>query len=151
LLFISILKILACDLAIVLTKTQKNTFIMKNSKNNKKRHISNIILTVLLTITSFAFITTEYKQNIALEKSLGYTYEQAEITADLIEAIYAEEEEAIILPSKKMVEIYDANDALLFQGSKVDWDNNTSDQLTIMKRKAEFFFESDGTEIYKVF
>jgi len=48
-------------------------------------------------------------------------------------------------------EVYDSKDHLIFTGSQKQWDDKNNKQLISMKRKAEFLFDSDGTNIYKIF
>ncbi len=48
-------------------------------------------------------------------------------------------------------EIYDADDNLIFSGTAAQWENETNVELSKMKRKSDFLFESNGTQVYKVF
>ena len=126
---------------------------MNSLTNNKKliRNISKLGLAVLVMIVSFSAINKEYKENTTKIETLSYLEEEELIAEDLIEALYAEEETDIIdLQIENTVEIYDANDVKVFEGSKAQWEN-AGESLAPLKRKAELLFESEGTEVYKVF
>lgn len=48
-------------------------------------------------------------------------------------------------------EIYDAKDNLMYSVTEKEWADESNDELSKIKRKSEFLFESSGTKIYKVF
>jgi len=56
---------------------------------------------------------------------------------------------AVSIPA--VFEVYGPNDEILFSGSKAQWNDEANMKLVMLKRKAEFLFDTDGTQIYKIF
>ena len=61
------------------------------------------------------------------------------------------EEEIISENTMPNVEVYDANDQLIYTGSQMQWEEGQNKATTAIKRKAELLFELGSTTVYKVF
>lgn len=85
-------------------------------------------------------VIKEQRRNAQLMEELGnlYSTNQGEDLLDM----------EIETPA---YEIYDADDNLIFSGTSDQWENENNNELSQMKRKSDFLFESNGTQIYKVF
>ncbi len=86
------------------------------------------------------------KMTISVEDSLTVEELLVEINSfDLLEEL------EFSVNNAPKFQVFDANDKLLFSGNQKQWGNHKNKELVMIKRKAEYLFESDGTQIYKIF
>ncbi len=123
------------------TTTQNNSSIGKS--------LIAMMLIVLFTATSaFAFSSN----NASDPKDKKTTTEDSVEMEELVTEVFEIEELDFAVEKKESaLQVMDAHDNVIFSGSKIDWENQKDRKLVIMKRKAEFLFELNGTQIYKVF
>lgn len=127
---------------------------MKTQTQNNFSKTKSLLLILLI---SFTVVTTSLASNNTDgdKKKVEKTTEADSIMAEeLIDELYEIEElefdflEELASPE---FQVMNSQDQLIFSGSKKEWDNKNNRELVVMKRKAEFLFESNGTKIYKVF
>lgn len=111
-----------------------------------------VMMYISLAIVTSSFSTNNNEGN--KKKAENATKTDSVMTEELIDEIYETEELAFDFLEElesPAFQVMNSDDQLIFSGSKKEWENQQNRELIIMKRKAEFLFESNGTKIYKVF
>ena len=124
---------------------------MKNLRNNiaKLLKLSTSFTLLLLLTLSAAYASPLNDGEKGKEKvNAKDSVLMEELIADLE---WEEELDIPTITNAESFKVYDANDDVIFSGTKKQWENKKDRNLTMIKRKAEFLFESLGTKIYKVF
>ena len=103
-------------------------------------------LSIITFSTSNAIGIDEGKDS---KKENTESVESAEMISELLASLESEELAFDEVTPQDNIQIFNANDEVLFDGSE----NTMKDdpKLVVMKRKAEFLFESNGTKVYKIF
>ncbi|MEL6560292.1 MAG: hypothetical protein AAFQ94_19035 [Bacteroidota bacterium] len=123
-----------------------------------KRTVITLILAVVVMAGSVSAISKSKSKNAdaseteLAEEAIREQRKNAELLEELSNLYNIEqddfEEIDLELPA---YEIYDAEDNLVYSATEKQWADESNDELSKMKRKSEFLFESSGTKIYKVF
>ena len=125
---------------------------MKKSNNNFKQIFRTVTFAVLVMLVAVIKLSATENNGDSLKAKKEVSKEETMMIQDLLIALEEIDELDNSLPeTAPTVEVYGANDELLFSGTQANWDaQNTTAQIAL-KRKAELLFEVDGTSIYKVF
>ncbi|MEL7145145.1 MAG: hypothetical protein AAFO69_02155 [Bacteroidota bacterium] len=124
---------------------------MKTYNNTKNiiKTTSTFAIAFCLTIAS-VFAGTTHGDSVKIDSKVNK--EEAVVIEDILaEFEKAAEMEQLIEIAEETFEIYDQNDQLVFSGSKAQWEDEQNTNVTALKRKAEFLFEMEGANVYKVF
>lgn len=124
---------------------------MKTYNNTK-----NIIKTAGAFALAFCLTFTSVFAGTGTGDSTKATTKVSKEEAVVIEDILAEFEKAaemdqLIEISEVTFEVYNQNDQLVFSGSQTQWEDEQNTDVVALKRKAEFLFEMEGANVYKVF
>ena len=124
---------------------------MKTYNNTKNiiKSASIFALAFCITVAS-AFAGTNNGDSLKVD-SKANTEEALVIEDILAEFEKAAEMDELIEISEVSFEVYDQNDQLVFSGTQTQWDDEQNTPVVSLKRKAEFLFETEGTNVYKVF
>jgi len=135
---------------------------MKTLKTQKskgtKRTIFSLMLAALVMAGSVSAISSSNRKSSAssntemVEELIREQRKNAQLIEELSNLYNSPSEELeemdLLFPA---YEIYDVDDNLIFSGTVEQWENDSNEKLSQMKRKSDFLFESNGTQIYKVF
>ncbi len=119
-------------------KTQNN--------NNRKSFFTALAVIGLMTITSLS-------ASAEPEKELNKSVDSVTISEILVELEDVDLSMADIetMASSQSIEIYNAQDQLVFSGTSQEYENMKNPADILLKRKADFLFESGNTKVYKIF
>lgn len=123
-------------------KTQDNNTFNKIAKSFTAFALATIIAIAPAFANGNKGKSTE---KISVEDSL--MIEELQIAFDLED----EMEQLNTQSNTPQFQVFDSNDKLVFSGSKKEWNNNSNKKLAMLKRKAEFLFDTDGTQVYRIF
>jgi len=122
------------------------------TQNNSFRLFKGMVMLLLITFaTTGNILANEDGDGKSSENEKIESAESAEMIDELLETLEAEELDFSLNANEDAFQVFDKNDEVLFSGSKTEWENKSNKNLIMMKRKAEFLFESNGTKVYKVF
>ena len=135
---------------------------MKTLKTQKTKGIKRTVFTLMLAaivmagsvsaISSSKRKSSKDANTELAEESIREQRKNAQLIEELSNLYNSPSEELaeidFVVPE---YEIYDADDNLIFSGSADQWENESNEKLSQMKRKSDFLFETNGTNIYKVF
>ncbi|MEL6560752.1 MAG: hypothetical protein AAFQ94_21340 [Bacteroidota bacterium] len=122
---------------------------MKTQNQNNKVVKSILMLLFLSVITFSTSNAIGIDDGKSSKKESTETVESTELINELLESLETEELVFNEVTPQDNIQIFNANDEVLFDGSESEMKNDQ--KLVVIKRKAEFLFESNGTKIYKVF
>ena len=122
------------------------------TQNNNSGFLKSAFMILAFTIiTAGNCIALNGHDEKDSKKETIESVENAEMIDELLKTLEAEEFDFSTTDQENSFQIFDKNDEVLFSGSEKEWKNQNHKELVIMKRKAEFLFETNGTKIYKVF
>lgn len=119
----------------------------QNNSGTGKSLMALLLILLFTSSSAFALNNNDSKNPKVKTKT-----EESVDTEELMTEIFEIEELDFATENlESAFQVMDAQDKLIFSGSKKEWENKENKKLITMKRKAEFLFESNGTQIYKVF
>ena len=128
----------------------QNNKIMKTVKNTSAKifkAFTALTLAAIITIAPAMANGNKDKNNEKLSVEDSLMIEELQVIFNLEDEL-SELNQSVEIPS---FQVFDTNDHLIFSGSKTQWNDQANKKLTMIKRKAEFMFNADGTQIYKIF
>ena len=151
---------MACGLAYHVQTQILKTMKTLNTQKTKgiKRTVFTLMLAAIVMAGSVSAISSHKRKSVNIseselaEEALKEQRKNEMLLEELSNLYNAQSEEIAELElDVPAYEIYDADDNLIFSGTAAQWENETNVELSKMKRKSDFLFESNGTQVYKVF
>ena len=125
---------------------------MKTQNNTTKITGSLIALAMTFILSMSAVAATDDVRNKPEATNDGKTSKVDSLhMQELLSEMSVLDKEEIVFPTSSAVDVYDANDQLIFSGTMAEWNNTENHSTTILKRKAELLFELEDASVYKVF
>jgi len=113
--------------------------------------LSALALLLLLNLSAAYSFEISGKDKDSKELSVEDSLMVEELISEMDNDILNEQGIESELSSNAAFKVYNVGNQLIFSGSQADWSNQKNKELIMIKRKAEYLFESDGTKIYMIF